>query len=159
LRGPLPERYPANISTQAKARLVVVHDDELLRSALQGLLKAVGLQAQAFPWAEEFLKSGVQHQTACLIADIRMPGMSGVELQANAFLYQTSGRRHGIAHQPLHYLYLSNRMAAACGPRQTPDGMQGFSSPYPAKSKHTKLRSQHYAIRQRHHSTSHIPNT
>jgi DNA-binding NarL/FixJ family response regulator len=85
LRGPLPERYPANISTQAKARLVVVHDDELLRSALQGLLKAVGLQAQAFPWAEEFLKSGVQHQTACLIADIRMPGMSGVELQANAF--------------------------------------------------------------------------
>jgi FixJ family two-component response regulator len=49
---------------------------------LQGLLKAVGLPAQAFASAEEFLKSGQQQQTACLIADIRMPGMSGLELQA-----------------------------------------------------------------------------
>ena len=53
-----------------------------MRSALQGLLKALGLPAQAFASAEEFLKSGQQQQTACLIADIRMPGMSGLELQA-----------------------------------------------------------------------------
>ena len=45
-------------------------------------LKAIGLPAQAFASAEEFLNSGQQHQTACLIADIRMPGMSGLELQA-----------------------------------------------------------------------------
>jgi len=56
--------------------------DELVRSALQGLLKTVGWPAQAFASAEEFLKSGQQHQTACLIADIRMPGMSGLDLQA-----------------------------------------------------------------------------
>jgi len=69
--------------TQAKAKLVpTVDDDELMRSALQGLLKSAGLPAQAFASAEEFLKSGVQHETACLIADIRMPGMSGLELQA-----------------------------------------------------------------------------
>src|SRR5260370_17406350 len=53
-----------------------------MRGALQGLLKAVGLPARAFASAEEFLSSGQQRQTACLIADIRMPGMSGLELQA-----------------------------------------------------------------------------
>ena len=67
----------------AKSKLVaIVDDDELMRSALQGMLKSVGLQSQAFASAEEFLKSGQQQQTACLIADVRMPGMSGLELQA-----------------------------------------------------------------------------
>jgi FixJ family two-component response regulator len=71
------------MATQAKTKMVViVDDDELMRAALQGLLKAVGLCAQAFASAEEFLKSGLQRETACLIADIRMPGMSGLELQA-----------------------------------------------------------------------------
>jgi two-component system response regulator FixJ len=66
-----------------KANMVaIVDDDDLMRSALQGLLKSVGLPAQAFGSAEEFLKSGQQHQVGCLVADIRMPGMSGLELQA-----------------------------------------------------------------------------
>ena len=63
--------------------VAIVDDDDLMRSALQGLLKAVGLPAQAFASAEEFLKSGQQRQAGCLIADIRMPGMSGLELQAH----------------------------------------------------------------------------
>src|ERR1700716_2677496 len=62
--------------------VAIVDDDDLMRSALQGLLKAVGLRARAFASAEEFLESGQQHQTACLIADIRMSGMSGLDLQA-----------------------------------------------------------------------------
>src|SRR5438093_13081672 len=62
--------------------VAILDDDDSVRTALQGLLKAVGLPARAFASAEEFLKSGQQHQTACLIADIRMPGMSGLELQA-----------------------------------------------------------------------------
>ena len=62
--------------------IAIVDDDDSMRSALQGLLKAVGLPAQAFASGEEFLKSGQQRQTACLIADIRMPGMTGLELQA-----------------------------------------------------------------------------
>jgi FixJ family two-component response regulator len=71
------------MATEAIPRLVaIVDDDDSMRSALQGLLKAVGLPAQAFASAEEFLNSGQQHQTGCLIADIRMPGMSGLELQA-----------------------------------------------------------------------------
>src|ERR1700692_2086992 len=69
--------------TQGTTRVVaIVDDDDLMRSALHGLLRAVGLPAQAFASAEEFLKSGQQQQTACLVADIRMPGMSGLELQA-----------------------------------------------------------------------------
>src|ERR1700694_114958 len=62
--------------------VAIVDDDDLMRSALHGLLKAVGLPAQAFASAEEFLQSGQQQQTACLIADIRMPGMSGLGLPA-----------------------------------------------------------------------------
>jgi FixJ family two-component response regulator len=66
-----------------KNKLVaILDDDDSVRSALQGLLKAVGLPAQAFASAEEFLQSGQQRLIACLIADIRMPGMSGLELQA-----------------------------------------------------------------------------
>jgi FixJ family two-component response regulator len=62
--------------------VVVIDDDESVRTALQELLKSVGLPARSFASAEEFLKSGQQHETGCLIADIRMPGMSGLELQA-----------------------------------------------------------------------------
>jgi FixJ family two-component response regulator len=62
--------------------VAIVDDDDLMRNALEGLLKAVGLRAQAFSSAEEFLESGQPKETACLIADIRMPGMSGLELQA-----------------------------------------------------------------------------
>lgn len=62
--------------------VAIVDDDDSMRSALLGLLKVLGLEARAFASGEEFLKSGQQHQTACLITDIRMPGMSGLELQA-----------------------------------------------------------------------------
>jgi FixJ family two-component response regulator len=71
------------MANQRKTKLVaIVDDDDLMRSALQGMLKSVGFPSQAFASAEEFLKSGQQCLTACLIADIRMPGMSGLELQA-----------------------------------------------------------------------------
>jgi FixJ family two-component response regulator len=71
------------MATQRKTKLVaIVDDDDSMRRALQGLLKSAELTAQSFGSAEEFLKSGQHHQVACLIADIRMPGMSGLELQA-----------------------------------------------------------------------------
>jgi FixJ family two-component response regulator len=71
------------MAAQRKTKLVtIVDDDDSIRRALQGLLESAELPAQSFASAEEFLKSGQHHRTACLIADIRMPGMSGLELQA-----------------------------------------------------------------------------
>ncbi len=71
------------MDTQGKTKLVaIVDDDDSMRSALEGLLESAELPAQSFASAEEFLKFGQHHQIACLIADIRMPGMSGLELQA-----------------------------------------------------------------------------
>jgi len=67
----------------AQRVVAIVDDDESVRSSLQGLLRAAGLSAKAFASGEEFLDSGQQHHVACLIADIRMPGMSGLELQAH----------------------------------------------------------------------------
>ncbi|MGA2688849.1 MAG: response regulator [Candidatus Korobacteraceae bacterium] len=61
--------------------IAIVDDDESVRFALKGMMKSVGLPAQAFASAEDFLNSGILHQIACLIADIRMPGMSGLDLQ------------------------------------------------------------------------------
>jgi FixJ family two-component response regulator len=71
------------MAAERKDKMVaIVDDDELMRSALQGMLKSVGLPSEAFASAEEFLKSGQRQQVGCLIADIRMPGISGLELQA-----------------------------------------------------------------------------
>jgi FixJ family two-component response regulator len=62
--------------------VAIVDDDAAVRVALEGLLKSAGLTARAFESAETFIESGQHFQVACLIADIRMPGMSGLELQA-----------------------------------------------------------------------------
>ncbi|HEV3062656.1 MAG TPA: response regulator [Vicinamibacterales bacterium] len=71
------------MASQGSTKVVaIVDDDDLMRNALQGLLKAVGVPARAFASAEEFLESGEQHRVDCMIADIRMSGMSGLELQA-----------------------------------------------------------------------------
>lgn len=62
--------------------VAIVDDDESVRSALRGLMKQAGFTALAFESAEEFLNSGERKHTGCLITDIRMPGMSGLELQS-----------------------------------------------------------------------------
>jgi FixJ family two-component response regulator len=68
---------------QHKPRLVaIVDDDDSIRSALKDLMEESGLTAFACASAEEFLKSGNKRDTGCLVADIRMPGISGLELQS-----------------------------------------------------------------------------
>jgi FixJ family two-component response regulator len=59
----------------------IVDDDESARESLPDLLKVLGFAAQAFSSAEEFLASGYVEQTRCLVLDIAMPGMSGLDLQ------------------------------------------------------------------------------
>ena len=61
--------------------VAVVDDDELIRVALQRLLKSSGLAVCTFQSAEEFLQSAPLSKLGCLITDIRMPGISGLELQ------------------------------------------------------------------------------
>jgi FixJ family two-component response regulator len=78
--------------TQRGTKFVaIVDDDESIRAALQGFMKEAGLPAQSFASAEDFLASGNLNQVGCLVADIRMPGMSGLELQA-----RLNAERHRI---------------------------------------------------------------
>ena len=67
--------------TTKTARISIVDDDESVRDAIKSLLRSVGLRADVFASAEEFLKSDALENTACLILDVRMRGMSGLELQ------------------------------------------------------------------------------
>ena len=62
--------------------VAVIDDDERYRVAVRRLLNSAGFSVQSFDSAEAFLNSGQHQETGCLIADIRMPGMSGLELQS-----------------------------------------------------------------------------
>ena len=64
----------------AKPQISVVDDDESMREAIRGLMRSLGYKAQAFRSAEEFLTSRQVLHTSCLIADVQMPGMTGLEL-------------------------------------------------------------------------------
>lgn len=71
------------MSSGLDSRLIAIVDDNgSIRRALRDLLESEGLSTLGFGSAEQFLNSGAQYTAACLIADIRMPGISGLELQA-----------------------------------------------------------------------------
>ena len=61
--------------------IAIVDDDKGVRVALERLLRSLGHNASAFGSAEEFLKSEKLHDTSCLITDVRMPGLTGIDLQ------------------------------------------------------------------------------
>ena len=70
------------MNMRRNSRLVaIVDDDQSVQRSLQDLIESDGLSALCFSSAEQFLGSEAQGKAACLIADIRMPGMSGLELQ------------------------------------------------------------------------------
>jgi len=64
-----------------QALVIVVDDDEAVRSSMKLLLKSVGLPAVAYSSAQEFLENHDPQQPGCVVLDVRMPGMSGLELQ------------------------------------------------------------------------------
>ena len=75
------DRNTQEATSTKTPRVSIVDDDESVREAINSLLRSVGLQAQVFASAEEFLNSGYQHHAGCLILDVRMPGMNGLQLQ------------------------------------------------------------------------------
>ena len=69
------------VTLSQSSLIAIVDDDEAIREATQGLLKAVGYATEVFPSAEDFLASGRLHEVACLITDIQLGRMSGLQLQ------------------------------------------------------------------------------
>jgi FixJ family two-component response regulator len=71
----------ANSKVSDKPLVCVVDDDSLIRDSTVRLIRSFGFRVEAFASAEEFGNSGYLEETACLILDVRMPGMDGLELQ------------------------------------------------------------------------------
>ena len=67
---------------QTSKLIAIIDDDEAMQDSLRDLMEAAGLVARCFGSAQEFLESGLHRQAACLITDILMPKMSGLQLQA-----------------------------------------------------------------------------
>jgi FixJ family two-component response regulator len=67
--------------SETKPVVFVVDDDESVRGALEGLLRSAGFHAVTFDSAEEFMNSSHCSRCACLVLDVRMPGLSGLDLQ------------------------------------------------------------------------------
>jgi FixJ family two-component response regulator len=61
--------------------IAIVDDDDALRNSLDNLIRSVGFRAEGFASAEAFLQSPHAHETACMILDVRMTGMNGLEFQ------------------------------------------------------------------------------
>lgn len=62
--------------------IAIVDDDEAVREATKGLVRTLGYTVATFASAEEFLQSGLVTRTSCLITDLHMPGLSGLDLQS-----------------------------------------------------------------------------
>jgi FixJ family two-component response regulator len=97
-------------------KISIVDDDDSVREALKSLLKSAGFQVEAFASAEEFLNSSQLLETACLILDVRMPGMSGVELQD----------RLATSHGGLPIVFISAHADSEARARALENGAVGF---------------------------------
>ncbi len=65
----------------AAPTVFVIDDDDLVRTAIQGMLKSVGLRSETFGTAQEFLRSNRPETPSCLVLDVRLPGVNGLDFQ------------------------------------------------------------------------------
>jgi FixJ family two-component response regulator len=65
---------------ETKAIVYIVDDDDSVRKAIKRLIRSAGMEAQAFASGDDFLKFRFRDQNACMVSDVRMPGMSGLEV-------------------------------------------------------------------------------
>ena len=72
---------PQKISHVSQATVYIVDDDAELCQSIEWLIQSVGLRAKVFPSAQDFLRNLDPAPSGCILLDVRMPGMSGIELQ------------------------------------------------------------------------------
>ena len=94
----------------------IVDDDESIRAATKTLLRSVGYDVETFASAELFLDSGALRKTECLILDIRMPGIDGLELQ----------RRLNAAESPVPIIFVTARDDKTNRQKATKAGARDF---------------------------------
>ena len=94
----------------------VVDDDDSVRESLQCLIRSFGFAVEAFASAEEFLTSDRLRDTRCLILDVRMPGMNGIELQ----------RRLVASHHEIPVIFITAHGDEAARSQALRDGAVGY---------------------------------
>jgi FixJ family two-component response regulator len=94
----------------------VVDDDDSVRESLQCLIRSFGFTVEAFASAEEFLASDRLRDTRCLILDVRMPGMNGIELQ----------RRLAASHREIPVIFITAHGDEAARSQALGDGAVGY---------------------------------
>jgi FixJ family two-component response regulator len=90
---------PPNSTIPEERLVAIVDDDASVRQSARRLIRSLGYHAEAFGSAEEFLDSGKTSKTACLILDVRMPRMDGLELQ----------RRLAASESPIPIVFITGR--------------------------------------------------
>jgi FixJ family two-component response regulator len=117
----------------------IVDDDASVRRSTRRLLRCSALRAEAFASADEFLQSGRMPETDCLLLDMSMPGMNGLELQ----------RRLSEIDRPIPIIFLSGRASEEEERRARQAGAAGFLRK--PVNKETLLRAIHGAIEEPNH--------
>ena len=84
-----------------RALISIVDDDQPFRESMRKLVTLLGYTVEAFPSAADFLASGLLPETACLVSDVHMPGMTGVELHRLWSTQGTRSRRFSLLHIPM----------------------------------------------------------
>jgi FixJ family two-component response regulator len=69
------------VNSGAQSTIFIIDDDASIRASIQGLLKSVGLRSESFASAHEFISSGATVKPGCLVLDVRLPGLNGLEFQ------------------------------------------------------------------------------
>jgi len=69
------------MTAESPAIIVVIDDDDGVRTAVSRLIRSVGLEVEAFPSARDFLDREASNRPSCIVLDVRMPGLSGLDLQ------------------------------------------------------------------------------
>jgi FixJ family two-component response regulator len=110
------ERNQLTDSVSKTDLVVIVDDDELVRQALESAVKAAGFMTETFGSAEDFLDSIPLNSTTCLILDVRLPGMSGIELQ----------RRLRAKDNGIPIIFVTAHGDASTRDRAMEDGAVGF---------------------------------